>query len=87
MLFRSVSIVVVVVMMVVTLVIVLMAVLFRVMPVCRRYRHTTSRLFGEIGRRSMIVFSIHRQFLRLTSNTNEQLRSIHRRPWRALRCS
>jgi len=47
-------------MMIVPLVIVLMAVLFRAMPMRSRYRHPASRLFGEIGRHPMIVFSIHR---------------------------
>jgi hypothetical protein len=51
-----VSIVIVVIM---TLVIVLMASLVRAMPMCSRYRHPASRLFGKIGHRPMIVLSIH----------------------------
>ena len=53
-------IVIVVIMMVVTLVIVLMAVLLPVMSMGSRYRHAASRLFGEIGRRPIIVLRIHR---------------------------
>ena len=53
-------IVIVVIMVVVTLVIVLMAILFRAMSMRSRYRQPASRLFGEIGRRPIIVLRIHR---------------------------
>ena len=55
-----VSIVIVGIMMIVPLVIVLMAVLFGAMSMRSRYSHPASRLFGEIGRRPVIVLSIHR---------------------------
>ena len=53
-----VPIVIVVIMMIVPLVI--MVVLFPAMSMRSRYRHAASRLFGEIGRRPMIMLSIHR---------------------------
>jgi hypothetical protein len=56
----AIVIVILVIRMIVALVAVPIAALFRAMPVRRRYRHPTSRLFGEIRRRPMIVLSIHR---------------------------